>query len=68
MSSISGDVCDMRYVCFFGVFSIYRGCTIGLKSDWSVSFDISNKLARKKWKLLFVSKKVLSKSLLFLEM
>ena len=35
-SSISRDVDDLSYVCFFGVFSNYLGCTICLQFYWRV--------------------------------
>ena len=66
-SSFSRDVGVMRYVCLFGVLSISPVCTICLQSDLSLESVQSVNLTEK-WKFLFVSKKVFSKSLLFLEM
>ena len=67
MSSFSRDVGDTRYVCFFGVFSGSPGFAICLQPDSSLeSIQLWN--LPEKSKLLFVSKKVFSKSLLFLEM
>ena len=57
-SSFSRDVGDMRYVCFFGVFSSSPVCTIYLQSDLRLESVESVKLPEK-WKLLFVSKKSL---------
>ena len=66
MSSFSQDVGDIRYVCLFWVFSEYPVCTICLQPDSSLEPVQSLNLSEK-WRLLFVSKKVVSKSLLFLE-
>ena len=55
-SSISRDVGDMRYVCFFGVFIRSPVCAICLQSDFSLESVQSANLPEK-WKLLFVSKK-----------